>query len=131
MPKVRLLGFRCERCGHEWLPREVDQQPQTCPKCKSPYWHRPRKADILANHRITCALKATELDGKTVEYSLARGKKQETGFGWFSASDLGDGTLQILITPITGEPDLKLVQSEADTIKTHTGKYRFSCFSRA
>jgi predicted Zn-ribbon and HTH transcriptional regulator len=46
MPKVQLWGFRCERCGHEWLPRDKSQDPRVCPKCKSPYWDRPRKADI-------------------------------------------------------------------------------------
>jgi predicted Zn-ribbon and HTH transcriptional regulator len=41
--KVKLLGYRCERCGHEWLPRDKDHTPRVCPKCKSPYWDRPRK----------------------------------------------------------------------------------------
>ena len=45
MVKVQLQvwGFRCERCGHEWVPRR-DEEPRVCPKCKSPYWNRPRKA---------------------------------------------------------------------------------------
>ena len=42
MPKVRLWGYRCERCGHEWVPR-MKEEPRVCPKCKSPYWNRPRK----------------------------------------------------------------------------------------
>ncbi|MDB6054274.1 MAG: hypothetical protein JWN25_1797 [Verrucomicrobiales bacterium] len=126
-----LLGFRCERCEHEWFPRELEQQPQTCPKCKSPYWHRPRKVDISEENRVTSAWTPHALDGKTVEYNLARGKKSDAGFGFFSASDLGDGTMQIIIRPITGEPDIKLIQDEADLIKTHQGKYRFSCFSRS
>jgi hypothetical protein len=40
------MGFRCERCGHEWVPRgAVDVEPKVCPnlKCKSPYWNKPRK----------------------------------------------------------------------------------------
>src|SRR5262249_1814059 len=40
------MGYRCERCGHEWIPRgESDGEPATCPnpKCRSPYWNRPRK----------------------------------------------------------------------------------------
>jgi predicted Zn-ribbon and HTH transcriptional regulator len=45
MPKVQLWGYRCERCAHEWLPREKDRDPKVCPKCKSPYWDRPRQAD--------------------------------------------------------------------------------------
>ena len=43
--KVQLWGYRCERCGHEWLPREKQRDPKVCPKCKSPYWDRPRQSD--------------------------------------------------------------------------------------
>lgn len=45
MPKVKLWGYRCLRCEHEWLPRDKSQQPKVCPKCKSPYWDTPRKSD--------------------------------------------------------------------------------------
>lgn len=47
--KVQLWGYRCLRCGHEWLPRQ-DKPPQNCPnpKCKSPYWDRPRQKDAVA-----------------------------------------------------------------------------------
>lgn len=40
MPRVKITldGFRCERCEHEWVPRESDHEPRTCPACKSPYW---------------------------------------------------------------------------------------------
>jgi predicted Zn-ribbon and HTH transcriptional regulator len=45
MAKVLLTleGFRCERCKHEWVPRDKGQEPTVCPKCKSPYWNKPRK----------------------------------------------------------------------------------------
>ena len=49
MAKVTLEGFRCERCGHEWLPREKGQEPTVCPKCKSPYWNKPRKSEEIQN----------------------------------------------------------------------------------
>lgn len=39
---VKLLGCRC-RCGHEWLPRQTDEKPRCCPKCKSPNWDRPKQ----------------------------------------------------------------------------------------
>ena len=40
---ITVMGFRCERCGHEWIPRgNPDQEPKVCPKCKSPYWDRPK-----------------------------------------------------------------------------------------
>lgn len=43
MAKVKLDGYRCDRCNHEWLPRDKAQDPKVCPKCKSPYWNTPRK----------------------------------------------------------------------------------------
>lgn len=39
---VPLMGCRC-RCGHEWLPRDKDERPRVCPKCKSANWDRPKK----------------------------------------------------------------------------------------
>src|SRR5262245_47232527 len=39
---VTLMGYRCERCVHEWVPRYFQAEPRVCPKCKSPYWNRPR-----------------------------------------------------------------------------------------
>jgi len=44
MAKVTLEGFRCERCGHEWVPRDNGQEPAVCPKCKSPSWNKPKKS---------------------------------------------------------------------------------------
>lgn len=43
MAKVMLEGYKCERCGHEWVPRNKKEYPNVCPKCKSPYWDKPRK----------------------------------------------------------------------------------------
>ncbi len=43
---ITVMGFRCERCGHEWIPRGgIDAEPKVCPNpaCKSPYWNKPRK----------------------------------------------------------------------------------------
>ena len=44
MPKVQIWGYRCERCSHEWVPRDKAQDPKVCPFCKSPYWDRPRQS---------------------------------------------------------------------------------------
>lgn len=41
--KIEIWGYKCERCGHEWVPRN-EPTPLVCPKCKSPYWNRPRRA---------------------------------------------------------------------------------------
>lgn len=43
MARVTLSGYRCERCEHVWLPREGGDEPRVCPKCKSPYWNKPRR----------------------------------------------------------------------------------------
>jgi transposase-like protein len=35
-------GFKCGRCGFEWLPRKEGKAPKQCPKCRSAYWNKPR-----------------------------------------------------------------------------------------
>lgn len=40
---IELKGHRCYRCGHAWLPRNSNDRPKVCPKCKSPYWNKPKK----------------------------------------------------------------------------------------
>jgi len=40
---ITVMGYRCERCEHEWIPRDFEREPRVCPKCKSPYWDRPRR----------------------------------------------------------------------------------------
>lgn len=41
---ITVMGFRCERCEYEWIPRDETQEPRVCPRCKSPYWNTPRRA---------------------------------------------------------------------------------------
>ena len=42
---ITVMGFRCDRCGHEWIPHSIDDPPRVCPnpKCHSPYWDDPGK----------------------------------------------------------------------------------------
>lgn len=41
---ITVMGFRCDRCGHEWIPRgKSEEEPRLCPKCHSAYWNRPKK----------------------------------------------------------------------------------------
>ena len=47
MPKIMLEGYECSRCKHQWVPRsKIDEEPTICPKCKSPYWNKPRKSEV-------------------------------------------------------------------------------------
>lgn len=41
---VKVWKYGCERCGHEWIARG-EQPPTACPRCKSPYWDRPREKE--------------------------------------------------------------------------------------
>lgn len=40
--QIQMEGWKCERCGYEWVPRKPDY-PRVCVRCKSPYWDRPRR----------------------------------------------------------------------------------------
>ena len=52
MPKVMLEGYKCERCGHTWIPRsKIEEAPTICPKCKSPYWDKPRRIGSRINEQ--------------------------------------------------------------------------------
>lgn len=39
---ITIMGYRCERCSHEWAPKSFKPEPKVCPKCKSPYWNTPK-----------------------------------------------------------------------------------------
>lgn len=42
---ITVMGYRCERCQHEWIPRgDRDEEPRVCPNCRSPWWNKPRKS---------------------------------------------------------------------------------------
>lgn len=47
MKKIEVWQYECERCKHKWFPRDLEAkepvEPNVCPKCKSPYWSKPRK----------------------------------------------------------------------------------------
>ncbi len=45
--RVLIEGCRC-RCGHEWIPHNMDEKPRVCPKCKSANWDRPKKFERKA-----------------------------------------------------------------------------------
>jgi len=58
MPTLQLIkvhGFKCLRCPHEWVPRKPDQPPRVCPSCKSPYWDKERKIKATVKENKTNA----------------------------------------------------------------------------
>lgn len=38
----------CKRCEHKWYKRQ-EKYPILCPKCKSQYWDKERKRDLIIN----------------------------------------------------------------------------------
>ena len=44
---ITVIGYRCDRCGHEWVPRDFSNLPKVCPKCKSPYWNVPKRESAM------------------------------------------------------------------------------------
>jgi rubrerythrin len=43
-----LTGNICHRCGHQWR-QDTSEKPKVCPKCKSPYWDKPRRGEGVKN----------------------------------------------------------------------------------
>ena len=60
---ITVMGCRCERCDAEWIPRKPDIEPEACPRCKSPYWNRPRKrgwvGPMTSYEKFKSAIQAT------------------------------------------------------------------------
>lgn len=42
MAIIKIEGYECSRCEHQWAARKK-QVPIVCPECKSPYWNLPKK----------------------------------------------------------------------------------------
>lgn len=75
MPRVpiTIMGYRCERCEHEWIPRAQDRQPTICPKCKSPYWDRPKRG-IMTYEEFRDAVQGVLSDGQPITWTELRTK---------------------------------------------------------
>ncbi len=55
---ITAMGYRCERCGHEWLSRDERKEPKVCPKCKSPYWDIPKKQLVMSYEEFRDRIKS-------------------------------------------------------------------------
>jgi predicted Zn-ribbon and HTH transcriptional regulator len=60
------MGYRCERCGHEWIPRGGvgEEEPRVCPSCHSSLWNEPDKKRMsyeAFRERVGAALRESEI----------------------------------------------------------------------
>jgi len=63
---ITLMGYRCERCAHEWLRKNnAEEEPKVCPKCKSPYWNTPKKQNPMTYEEFRDSVKAVLNSSKT------------------------------------------------------------------
>ena len=51
MAYVTIEGYMCERCHYRWGSRtgtgiRSKKDPRVCPKCKTPYWNKPRRKNL-------------------------------------------------------------------------------------
>jgi hypothetical protein len=121
---ITVMGFRCERCSHEWIPRgSGDEEPRVCPKCRSPWWNKPRKAMMPYDEfrdRVVKALREAERPISWTEVRTAAGLRQafpnnqwvhrlETDAGLHRQRDSGG----VIHWSLTKRQDLDLFQPEA------------------
>jgi DNA-directed RNA polymerase subunit RPC12/RpoP len=46
---ITVMGYRCDRCSHEWIPRPgAAEEPRVCPACHSTLWNQPEKKPRLS-----------------------------------------------------------------------------------
>ena len=75
---ITVMGFRCDRCQHEWIPRGgVDEEPRVCPACHSALWNQPDKKPRMSYETFRDKIAATLRQGRDpadVDGSANRGK---------------------------------------------------------
>ena len=50
MARVLIEGNLCERYLHRWAPKQPNTpELKNCPKCKNPYWNKPRMTPARGN----------------------------------------------------------------------------------
>ena len=77
---ITVMGYRCERCKHEWIPRDLVREPTICPKCKSPYWDRPKESKMAYEDfrdNVKDTLKASDQPLTWTEVRTAAGLPQK------------------------------------------------------
>ena len=70
----------CLRCANKWWPRRP-QKPLRCPRCKSPYWDRPRKLKTAPSPVVTSFSRAALQDSLRNNLGKALGIRQPEPMG--------------------------------------------------
>ena len=76
----------CLRCGNTWWPRRLSK-PIRCPRCKSPYWARPRRVKRMPAPVIA------SVSPKELQNSLGREMAKAFGTGQPEAVGMTDRSL--------------------------------------
>ena len=72
---ITVMGYRCERCGHEWFPRrDNEKEPKVCPKCKSPYWNIAKKQAPMSYEEFCDKIKHVLKSGEPQTWTEVRTK---------------------------------------------------------
>ena len=71
---ITVMGFRCDRCGHEWVPRRgTDEDPRVCPSFHSALWNQPEKKARMSYEDFRKKIAATLRDsGKPLTWTEVR-----------------------------------------------------------
>ncbi|OGN87168.1 MAG: hypothetical protein A2158_00915 [Chloroflexi bacterium RBG_13_46_14] len=72
---ITLMGFRCERCSHEWFPKKENKEPRVCPRCKSPYWNVPKTKSPMSYQEFANTIKSVlDKEGNPMTWTEIRTK---------------------------------------------------------
>ncbi len=81
-----LDGYRCTRCGHEWLGRTA-REPTMCPKCKSCYWDRERERVVAIQAAEEWQAGEREADADIQAGRLRHFDDAEAAIAWLESDD--------------------------------------------
>jgi len=57
---ITVMGYRCDRCEHEWVPRGgSNEEPRVCPSCHSALWNQPEKKPRMSYEAFRDKIVAT------------------------------------------------------------------------
>lgn len=71
---ITVMGYRCERCKHEWIPRiSPEEEPRVCPACHSQLWNQPEKKARMTYDDFKSKIASTLKDaGKPLTWTEIR-----------------------------------------------------------